>query len=305
MLLVRKRKHIGRKNKKTSLDKNPNKREQQEIIKNEVIKVLQDKKISTSADLKKALANKGIDVRFMENKNGISGVSFKTDKISVKGSQIGAKWADISKVLEHNSKTIQETKSITREEVEKHLREDLQIAVSRCMSVGYGANIDHILKLRGLERTPKGYSYQVNGVPLLINSDLEKGIRKTIYESISLQNQYEKDKAYEEEVRKAKPLEIKKVPLFFNKEIKEANAKAEAYNKRLQQEKQKLAQNPIKDPAKERKQLLDNYIENAVKVKIIIDNCIERQEKERSRLEQSKAVKEEHQVQKRRPGYSM
>src|SRR5690606_25837083 len=159
-------------------------------------------------------------------------------------SQIGTKWSDISKVLEENSKTIQETKSISREVVEKHLREDLQIAVSRCMSLGYGANIDHILKMRGLERTPKGYSYQVKGVPLSINSDLEKGIRKGIYESISLQNQYEKQKADEEKIMNAKPLEIKKVPLFFSKEIKEANAKAEADNKRLEQEKQKIAQNP-------------------------------------------------------------
>ena len=285
------------KNKKTSLDKNPNKREQQAIIKNEVLKVLQDKKIGTAEEFKQALASKGIDVRFMENKNGISGVSFKTDKISVKGSQIGAKWADISKVLEHNSKTIQETKSISRTEVEKHLRVDLQIAISRCMSVGYGANVDHILKMRGLERTPQGYSYQVNDIPLLIQSDLEKGIRKTISESLSLQNQYEKDKAYEDKVLKAKPLAIKKVPLFFNKEIKVANDKAEAYNKRLEQEKQKIAQNPVKEPVKERKQLLDNYIERAVKSKITIDNTIERQEKDRSRLEQIKVVKEDNQEQ--------
>ncbi|MCI0922776.1 relaxase/mobilization nuclease domain-containing protein [Sphingobacterium rhinopitheci] len=285
------------KNKKTNLDKNPNKREQQAVIKNEVIKVLQDKKISTADAFKKALESRGIDVRFMENKYGISGISFKTDKISVKGSQIGAKWNDISKILEHNSKTIQETKRITRAEVEKHLREDLQIAVSRCMSVGYGANIDHILKLRGLERTPQGYSYQVNDVPLLISSDLEKGIRDTIYEVMSLQDLYEKRKAYEEKIRRAKPMEIKKVPLFFSKEIKEANAKAEAYNKRLEQEKQKIAQNPVKERTKVCKQLLDNYIDKALKSKITIDNRVQTQEKERNRLEQMKVTKEENQEQ--------
>ena len=293
------------KNKKTSLDKNPNKREQQAVIQNAVLKVLQDKKISTAEEFKKALASKGIDVRFMENKHGISGVSFKTDKISVKGSQIGAKWSDISKVLEHNSKTIQETKRISRAEVEKSLRADLQIAVSRCMSLGYGANIDHILKLRGLERTPQGYSYQVNGIPLLISSDLEKGIRKIISESMYLQNQYEKDKAYQEKVLKAQPMEIKKVPLFFNKEIKEKNAKAEAYNKRLDQDKKKIIQDPVKEPILQRKQLLGNYIEKAVNSKITIDSTNERQENERSRLEQTKVVKEENQVQKRRTGYKM
>ena len=286
------------KHKKTSLDKNPNKREQQVVIKNEVIKVLQDKKINTAAAFKNALEGRGIDVRLMGNKNGISGVSFKTDKISVKGSQIGAKWSDISKVLAHNSKTIPEKKSISREEVENHLRADLQDALSRCMSLGYSANINHILKTRGLERTPLGYSYQVNGVPLLIKSDLEKGIRDAISESLSLRKQYDKHKAYEDKVRKAQPLEIKKVPLFFNKEIKAENAKAEAYNKRLEQEKQKTAQNPVKEPGLQRKQVLDKYIENAVKCKITIDNRVPRQEKERNRLEQMKVTKEENKVQR-------
>lgn len=286
------------KHKKTSLDKNPNKREQQVVIKNEVIKVLQDKKINTAADFKKALESKGIDVRLMRNNNGISGVSFKTDKISVKGSQIGAKWSDISKVLAHNSRTIPETKSISREEVEKSLRANLQDALSRCMSLGYSANVNHILKIRGLERTPLGYSYQVNGVSLLIKSDLEKGIRDTISEVMSLKDKYEKQKVYEEKVLKAQPLEIQKVPLFFGKEIKAENAKAEAYNKRLEQEKQKTAQNPVKEPGLQRKQVLDKYIENAVKCKITIDNRVPRQEKERNRLEQMKVTKEENKVQR-------
>lgn len=159
--------------------------------------------------------------------------------------------------------------------------------------------------MRGLEKKPQGYSYKVNDVKLLIKSDLEKGIRTTISESSSLQSKYEERKAYEEKVRNAQPKEIKKVPLFFNKEIKAENAKAEAYNKRLDQEKEKIAQNPVKEPVKERKQLLDNYIEKAVKSKISIDNTIERQEKEKSRLEQMKVVKEENQLQKRRPGYRM
>ena len=120
---------------------------------------------------------------------------------------------------------------------------------------------------------------------------------------MSLQNQYEKRKAYEDKILRARSKEIKKVPLFFNKEIKAENAKAEAYNKRLEQEKQKIALYSVKEPVKERKQVLDNYIERAVKCKITIDNTTERQEKERSRLEQMKVVKEENQVQKRRPGY--
>jgi len=293
-------------NKKAIREKNPNKREQQTAIKNEVVKVLQDKKISTADDLKKALESKGIDIRFTENKNGISGVSFKTDKISVKGSQIGAKWGDISKVLQENSKTVQETKNITRADVERHLRADLQKVVSLSSSSGYGANIDHYLKLKGLERTAQGYTYKVGDVNLLIKSDLEKGIRNAISESKSLQSKYEERKAYEERVRNAKPMEIKPVPFLFGSKIKEENSKAEEYNKKLERAKQKITQNPVKEPSQERKQLLDNYIENAVKSEIKVDNRAEKQERELSRFEQMKAQREEkerNQEQERPRGY--
>jgi len=293
-------------NKKEIREKNPNKREQQAIIKNEVAKVLQDKKIRTVDDFKKALESKCVDVRFIENKNGISGISFSTDKISVKGSQIGAKWGDISKVLQENSKTVQETKSITRDEVERHLRADLQTVISRSMSLGYSANIEHFLKIRGLEKNSQGYSYKVNDVKLLIKSDLENGIRNTISESKDLQRKYEERKAYEEKVRKAKPIEIKPVPFLFGSKIKEENAKAEEYNTKLERAKQKIEQNPVKEPSLQRKQLLENYIENVVKSKITIDNRAEKQERELSRFEQMKAQREEkerNQKQERPRGY--
>jgi len=293
-------------NKKENKEKNPNKREQQIAIKNEVDKVLQDKKIRTADDFKTALESKGIDVRFSENTTGISGVSFKTDKISVKGSQIGAKWGDINKVLQDNGKTVQENKSIERAEVERHLRADLKKVVSLSESTGYGANIEHFLRLKGLERTPQGYTYKVNDVKLLIKSDLEKGIRNAISESKGLQSKYEERKAYEEKVRSAKPLEIKPVPFLFNSKIKEGNAKSEAYNKKLEQAKQTIEQNPVKEPNQERKQLLDNYIESAIKSEIKVDNRAERQKKELSRFEQMKAQREEkerNQEQERPRGY--
>lgn len=293
-------------NKKENREKNPNKREQQAVIKNEVAKVLQENKITTPDQFKQALAGKGVDVRFAENKSGIYGVSFKTDRISVKASQIGVKWGDISNALQENSREVQETKSITREEVERHLRADLQKVVSLCESSGYGANIDHYLKLKGLERTAQGYTYTVNDVHLMIKSDLEKGIRNTISESKALQTKYEERKAYEEKVRNAKPMDIKPVPFLFGSKIKEENAKAEEYNTKLERAKQKIEQNPVKEPNQERKKLFGNYIENALKSKIIIDNRIEKQEREFNRFEQMKAQREEkerNQAQERPRGY--
>lgn len=293
--------------KKESISKDPHKREQEIIIKSEVIAALQNKGIRSPEEFKTLLEQKGIDVRFMENRNGISGVSFKSDTISVKGSQIGAKWSDINKVLQENNKVLQETKTITRAEVERNLRTALEKVASISVSSGYWVNIDHLLKLRGLVRTNQGYSYTVNDVNLLIKTDLESSIRATVYESDNVYSQYEKRKAYEEQVRNAKPMEIKKVPLLFGKEIREKNAEAEIYNKRLEQEKQKIALNPVKEPHQERDQLVKDFIQNALKSEIEIDIRAEKQEKELSPFEQLKAQREkqEHsQEQSESRGYS-
>ncbi|MFD2289230.1 relaxase/mobilization nuclease domain-containing protein [Pedobacter petrophilus] len=279
--------------KKISLDKDPNKREQQSRIQNEVKNVLQDKNITTPDQFKQALDRKGVDVRFSENKNGISGVAFKTDKISVKGSQIGAKWSDISRVLQNNSKSIQETKNVSREALEGYLKEDLQKVISQSLSIGYSANVSGFLKNRGLTPTPKGYSYKFNDAHFIIKSDLEKGILNTILQSKALQTKYEERKAYEEKVKNAKPMEIKPVPFLFAGKIKEENLRAEAYNSRLEQEKEKIKQNPAKEPSQERKALINGYIERAVKSEIQVDEPKNRQEKELSRFEQIKAQREE------------
>jgi hypothetical protein len=151
-----------------------------------------------------------------------------------------------------------------------------------------------------LVRTNQGYSYKVNDVNLLIKSDLESSIRATVYESDNLYSQYEKRKAYEEQVRNAKPMEIKKVPLLFGKEIREKNAEAEIYNKRLEQEKQKIALNTVKEPHQEREQLVQNFIQKALKSEIEIDIIIEKQEREGGRLEQMKVQREENEQNKER-----
>lgn len=279
--------------KKEIVSKNPNTKKQLTAIQNEVKLVLKNKEITSPEQFKKTLESKGIDVRFTENKNGISGVSFKSDKISVKGSQIGAKWSDIGKFLQENNKLIQETKSITRAEVENHLRKDLEKVVSNSVSIGYGANIEQLLKKRGLVRTKQGYSYKVNDVNLLIKADLESGIRATVYESGNLYSQYQKRKVYEEQVKNAKPMEIMKVPILFGKEIREKNAEAEIYNKRLEQEKQKIALNPVKEPYQEREQLVEDFIQNTLKSEIQIDIRAEKQEKELSRFKKVESQQEQ------------
>lgn len=279
--------------KKVILDKNPNKLKQQTAIKEEINKVLQDQKIISPGSFKIALEKRGIDVKFSENKNGIYGISLKTDKISLKGSEIGAKWNDINKILVENSKAIQETKSVKREEIEKQLKGDLHKIMTKSLSLGYGANVSGFLKNLGLKRKGKGYNFKVNGVNLLIKSDLENGILKTVSENKHLQAKYEQRKAYEEKIKNGKPIEMKPVPFLFNSKIKEENSKAEIYNKRLSEEKEKIKENPVREPTQESRALVNDYIEKTLKSDIQVDEIKNKQENELNRFEQIKAQREE------------
>jgi hypothetical protein len=83
-------------------DKNPIIQEQKNEILKHLQEVLSKKEIDSPEKLKVELERRGVDVQLSENKNGISGVSFKKDNISVKGSAIDYKWSDISKTLEEN-----------------------------------------------------------------------------------------------------------------------------------------------------------------------------------------------------------
>lgn len=89
--------------KKAVLSKNPNIKHLQNNVQTAIQSVLQNRSITNVQQFKAMVESKGIDVRLMQNKKGISGVSFSTDKISVKGSQIGAKWNDIDKALTTNA----------------------------------------------------------------------------------------------------------------------------------------------------------------------------------------------------------
>lgn len=90
-------------NKKTITDKNPKNELVKRNISTEVTEALQDRGVNTPEHFKANLEQKGIDVKFSENKNGISGVSFRYQEVSVKGSQINAKWGDLDKSLTTNA----------------------------------------------------------------------------------------------------------------------------------------------------------------------------------------------------------
>jgi hypothetical protein len=76
-------------------------------IRRELETVLSKTEIQTPDQLLQALKVKGIELNFTENKNGISGVSFRADDIAVKGSAVGYKWNEINKALETNKEQSQ------------------------------------------------------------------------------------------------------------------------------------------------------------------------------------------------------
>lgn len=95
------------KEKALKIDKNPKIRDVKAEIRKELELVLSKKEIRTPEQLLQALKVKGIEIKYSENKAGISGVSFRSKDIAVKGSAVGYKWSDIGKRLTENSKAVQ------------------------------------------------------------------------------------------------------------------------------------------------------------------------------------------------------
>src|SRR5690606_21921749 len=71
-------------------------------IKDNLNKALGKTNMNCPEALQIELQTVGIETKFMKNKNGISGVSFKYNDYSVKGSQIDSKWSEIDKRLKEN-----------------------------------------------------------------------------------------------------------------------------------------------------------------------------------------------------------
>jgi hypothetical protein len=83
-------------------DKNPVIMDTKNEIRIAVKEVLFKEDVRNPEQLREALSKRGIDVQLSQNKNGISGVSFRKDEIAVKGSAAGYRWSDINKALSEN-----------------------------------------------------------------------------------------------------------------------------------------------------------------------------------------------------------
>lgn len=80
-------------------------------IKSKITEALKDKTINTAEKFKTALEKENIQTKFMQNKNGISGVSFRYQNQAYKGTELGYKWKQVSNGLEQNKKYLQNMNS--------------------------------------------------------------------------------------------------------------------------------------------------------------------------------------------------
>lgn len=95
--------HIRDKSSKLSEEKNH--------IKTKITEALKDKNINTADKLKSTLEKESIQTKFMENKNGISGISFRYQNQAYKGTDLGYKWKQVSNNLEQNRKSLESLKN--------------------------------------------------------------------------------------------------------------------------------------------------------------------------------------------------
>ncbi|GGI29444.1 MULTISPECIES: relaxase/mobilization nuclease domain-containing protein [Pedobacter] len=192
-----KEKQINKKQKenKPIRDKNPKIMERKTEIRDQLKKVLSKKEIDSPEKLKSELEKRGVDIQFSENKNGISGISFRKDNISVKGSAINYKWSDLSKVLEENNANNEQLKNVAPQRAKPVLAEDMEKQKDKNIfkaDIPSKENFEILdietpsaeVKKEGLQPTPeekkehdfiKDYNPRVESAMEEIKKELEKG----------------------------------------------------------------------------------------------------------------------------------
>jgi len=195
-------------------DKNPKIMEQKNEIREQLQEVLSKKEIDSPEKLKAELEKRGIDVQLSENKNGISGVSFKKDNISVKGSAIDYKWSEVSKALEENRVKTEQLRNVNphrlKSALEEHLEKQKDISLFKADAPGKG-NIEtpkfetHSAGARkeNLQPTPeekrdhdfvKDYNPRIESAIKEIKGELQKGNTNVNVSAIMEKNGFKEEK---------------------------------------------------------------------------------------------------------------
>lgn len=118
------------KGKKEIQDKNPKIKEVKNNLEKDIAQVLSKEEIQHPEKLKEKLQEKGIDVDFKTNKNGIYGVSFRRDDIAVKGSDVGFKWGELKNAMEENKERSKAIENAIPHRTESTLSADMEKKLS-------------------------------------------------------------------------------------------------------------------------------------------------------------------------------
>lgn len=102
---------LEKKAKSNIREKKINVADEKNHVKTKILEALKDKNIDTADKFKTALEKESIQTKFMENKNGISGVSFRYQNQAYKGTDLGYKWKQVSNGLEQNKKSLLQMKA--------------------------------------------------------------------------------------------------------------------------------------------------------------------------------------------------
>lgn len=102
---------LEKKAKSNIREKKINVADEKNHVKTKILEALKDKNIDTADKFKTALEKESIQTKFMENKNGISGVSFRYLNQAYKGTDLGYKWKQVSNGLQQNKKFLQKMKT--------------------------------------------------------------------------------------------------------------------------------------------------------------------------------------------------
>jgi hypothetical protein len=199
---------------KPARDKNLKIQEQKNEIRKHLQEVLSKKEIDSPDKLKAELEKRGVDVQLSENKNGISGISFKKDNISVKGSAIDYKWNEISKALEENRVKVELLRNVNphllKSALKEHVKKQKDTSLFKADAPGKG-NIEtpkfetHSAgaKKESLQPTPeekrehdfvKDYNLRVESAIKEIKAELQRGNMGVNVSAIMEKNGFKEEK---------------------------------------------------------------------------------------------------------------
>jgi hypothetical protein len=152
-------KNIENKQTKKFKEKEPKLCEYKTKIQSGIREALADKSVKTKEDFQASLKSRNIQAKISEKNNEIKGSSFRYDnKLSVKGSDVGYRWADISQTLEQNKKLDQLKKVVPiQEQKAERSAETKQVAQEQNVAAA-----SPIQKLKNTEPEAKSFLEKTN-----------------------------------------------------------------------------------------------------------------------------------------------